>query len=452
MSRSTPTIAPPITDNLVVKKNDGIIKQVRRYKLITPLFGGGVEPGVNDDVTLISGKAIRGHLRFWWRATRGGRMEFEGDLKKMKDAEEIIWGAASTKDKPRPSLVQIEVDVTNKGSKEYPYDRSRKETGIPLYAAFPLQPTSNDRDSGAKAKFVSMEVAFTLTISFPQNYAKDIEAALWAWETFGGIGARTRRGFGAIQLENVNGQTIARPDKVATRNEISPMLNEQLKKYVVDGEWPDDVPHLSQDALFEVTDFEQDALHCWNNLIEKLKEFRQQRNPGRERRIPGRSKWSEPEAIREITKQRSPKHQKTEPNFVKFPRAAFGLPIVFQFKDQDKRNPSNPNADPGKTLLGLTNSERLASPLILRAIAVSRTQFVGVALILDGTLLADEMDLTLRNDEERNKNVVRTNLMADLDQKEAEQIKKMDNRTPLLGRTTDVLQAFLNFLNSKEKN
>src|SRR4051794_27912637 len=102
MSRQ-PTIAPPVTENLAVKKNDDIIKQVRRYKLITPLFGGGVEPGVNDDVTLISGKAIRGHLRFWWRATRGG--QFAGDLKKMKEIEDMIWGAASTKDNPCPSQV-----------------------------------------------------------------------------------------------------------------------------------------------------------------------------------------------------------------------------------------------------------------------------------------------------------------------------------------------------------
>ena len=66
----------------------------RKYELITPLFGGGVEAGKNDNITPISGKVIRGHLRFWWRATRGG--QFNGDLEAMKAREAEIWGAAST--------------------------------------------------------------------------------------------------------------------------------------------------------------------------------------------------------------------------------------------------------------------------------------------------------------------------------------------------------------------
>lgn len=42
-------------------------------EVITPLFGGGVEVGVNDPVTLICPSSIRGLLRFWWRATLGAR-------------------------------------------------------------------------------------------------------------------------------------------------------------------------------------------------------------------------------------------------------------------------------------------------------------------------------------------------------------------------------------------
>src|SRR5579862_2869390 len=49
-------------------------------KVVTPLFGGGVDPGENDPHTLIRGTAIRGHLRFWWRATRGARFKDAGEL------------------------------------------------------------------------------------------------------------------------------------------------------------------------------------------------------------------------------------------------------------------------------------------------------------------------------------------------------------------------------------
>ncbi len=463
MSRREPTIAPPLTNSIKVAKNENIIKQVRHYKLITPLFGGGVEAGVNDDITPISGKAIRGHLRFWWRATRGGQF---GDLKSLLDFESQLFGAASDeKDKKinteKKYFVKVDIEVTNKGREDFPYEvknnqhripqtRLREGTIVPSYASFPLQPSTSDGDyrDGMKTKAVKVGVEFTLTISFPSKHREHIEAALWAWETFGGIGARTRRGFGALRLESIDGVNIPRPDRLTNLSEVKTAIDKQLKGYVVEGEWIEYLSHLNQETIYEVTAFNKDPLVCWRGLIEKLNLFRQQRNPPNENPlIPRRSKWNEPEAIRKITDQRLLKHQPIEPNFVKFPRAAFGLPISFQFKDRDKHNPFNKNKDPRKTLLKLAESERLASPLILRPLAVSRTQFVGIALILDGTLLPDDMKLVLRNDEKEDKSTIRDGLKAGLEDNEAKQIMKTDKRTPLL-TDTDVLNAFLDFLNS----
>ena len=42
-------------------------KQTYTIHVVTPMFGGGVEPGVNDPITPIRPTSIRGHLRFWWR-------------------------------------------------------------------------------------------------------------------------------------------------------------------------------------------------------------------------------------------------------------------------------------------------------------------------------------------------------------------------------------------------
>ena len=57
----------------------------------------------------------------------------------------------------------------------------------------------------------------------------------------------------------------------------------------------------------------------------------------------------------------------------KFPRAQFGLPIIFQFKDDD---------DPSNTTLQGAHHDRLASPLILRPI-VCKQGAVGLAVALD---------------------------------------------------------------------
>jgi CRISPR-associated protein Cmr1 len=42
-------------------------------KIIIPVFGGDFEARELHPVNLIRAGSIRGHLRFWWRATAGAR-------------------------------------------------------------------------------------------------------------------------------------------------------------------------------------------------------------------------------------------------------------------------------------------------------------------------------------------------------------------------------------------
>jgi CRISPR-associated protein Cmr1 len=364
----------------------------RKYELITPLFGGGVEAGKNDNITLINGKAIRGHLRFWWRATRGGQFGGGAEgLKKMREREAAIWGAASMLNKPSPSQVQIEVYDVSKKDIEYPYRaKSKPNEGWQwlVYAAFPLQETPENS--------VSTGVKFTLKISFPERMkdgneldallSNEIEAALWAWETFGGIGARTRRGFGALRTSE---SLSANPEK------IQDWIKQRLEKYVVNAEFPPNVPHLSLDMSFAIASHKKNVQvgkdkifksiayespdYAWEVLISELKNFRQARNRG----TYGRSKWNEPEQVRRITKQRSSKHDPLIDLFSieRFPRGEFGLPILFHFKDEDDGDPHDMTLK-GELVGENKYRERLASPLILRPLACGGNKGVGLTAIL----------------------------------------------------------------------
>lgn len=441
----------------------------RKYELITPLFGGGVEAGKNDEITLINGKAIRGHLRFWWRATRGGQFGGGAEgLKKMREREAEIWGAASTLNKPSPSQVRIEIEIKDKekGQDKSPFsvegyirDGKRKIKTVshsniaPPYAAFPLQPPEKGRYEGMPTKTVKVGAIFTLKLSFPQkiklksneiDIQKDIEAALWAWETFGGIGARTRRGFGALQLIEKNGEKVE-PYK-ADIKDIEKNILAGLKEYVEQGEWHPAVPHLSRNAdRFKVT-FLSSVNDAWNGLIGKLKEFRQDRSGTQ--RDPGRSKWTEPDQIRDKTNQMFAGHENPihedliYDDCMLFPRAAFGLPIAFPFHYQqsNQQRPHRENLDPAKTKLTLTNSDRWASPLLLRPLACKNNKAVGLAIILD-SVIPEAMKLIYEDTEEI---VSGCSIQVALDDDEAKAI------TPLKGNK-DVLDAFLKFL-SKESN
>lgn len=433
MSRQPPDIkAPELKD----RTDTGLITQVRQYKVITPLFGGGVTPAEADPVTVVRGTEVRGHLRFWWRATRGG--QFDGDLSKMKEAEDRLWGAASTGSNPKPSAVIIDVVPDNPGQHDAPFEviagnpdrrgrprprvRPRRGSVVPAYAAFPLQPPEREAVIGMQTKTVRVGVEFTLKVSFCKQDQEEVEAALWAWETFGGIGARTRRGFGALCCTTVDGVQHPLP----TIDNLKQSINASLAKYIVQENWPDDLPHLSSTCQYKISKDYRDPISAWRYLLDSLKDFRQMRNDGSQANRPGRSKWPEPDAIRRLTGRRSGLHSTTLSSIDKFPRAAFGLPIIFHFKDER-------DGDPSDTTLQGANHDRLASPLILRPLACANNRAVGLALILEspdtlpgGLILKDAPG--------------NPSVQSKIDAKtEAPKIE------PLRG-DADVLRAFLNFL------
>src|SRR2546423_570031 len=84
-----PQVKPDLSQRRIGGQTEKLITRVLRYVVITPLFGGGVAPAVADPVTVVRGSEIRGHLRFWWRACRGG--QYNGDLCAMKETEDLIW-------------------------------------------------------------------------------------------------------------------------------------------------------------------------------------------------------------------------------------------------------------------------------------------------------------------------------------------------------------------------
>jgi len=456
-----------------------IIKQERKYQLITPLYGGGVTPTESDPITVVRATEVRGHLRFWWRAYHAGKY---GDLASLKEAEDELWGAAAKKEdkqkkeneqnkeaqdngqdkkvKPRPT-VQMEIKVDKPGNDLDAYSviertnnygelwyQVREKPPVPLYAVFPLQPQQEELNDWNpetdKEKQVRDGVFFTLTIFFPEEKKDEVEAALWAWETFGGIGARTRRGFGALRLLFIDGKGNTDLPDLNTQTPEE-WIKEKLKKLFAAGTYPSGMPRLTSTLQFTVTSPMPNARTIWYDLIKQLRNFRQQRQ-GADPRHPGRSIWPEPSEIRRFTDQSLPAHDKPpipDPPIHKFPRAAFGLPIIFQFKNRDKYNPNNKESDPRNTVLRLDISERLASPLILKPLACRNGKYVGLAVILDGTRV-DENRLILKTQDGAKKE---DHVKYTFDSTESLVVGEDRSGSPIkIDSRTNALQAFLKYL------
>lgn len=115
--------------------------------------------------------------------------------------------------------------------------------------------------------------------------------------------------------------------------------------------------------------------------LRQLFDMRQGPGTGRTERhpTPGRSLWPEPDAIRALYRGTvRGRHTERRFDIDKFPRAAFGAPIIFHFK-RDRGE-----VEPPHTTLVPRDASRLASPLLLRPTQDRRSgQYRALAVRLE---------------------------------------------------------------------
>lgn len=169
----------------------------------TPLFGGD-DPRQPDSCP-VRVPSIRGALRFWFRAVTAGHGV--SDLGELRKAEEAVFGSTST---PSAIRLRMSTTLTMSGRHSRPdWAISEKRANRRGFdgAQYLLGQGLWDYENGLRRGYVKEDVSFGLDISFskdPQVNTRFL-VALWAWLTYGGLGARTRRGFGQLECTAVDG-------------------------------------------------------------------------------------------------------------------------------------------------------------------------------------------------------------------------------------------------------
>lgn len=437
--REIKTLLPDNIDVLQGNKISDTRTETLSYTihLVTPLFGGGVEAGKVDQSMPIRATEIRGHLRFWWRLLYGVALGTTA----MHEAEADIWGSTE-----KASPVSVCVKIIQLGLPEpcatYPpgknFPKFDREKGYHAYALFPFQ---GDKKQSIDPAQALKNTSFELSLSFDKNadpsLRQQIEGSLWAWVNFGGIGARTRRGCGALHCLAFS------PEKsdVDSPEGMKKWMESKLSSFGV-----------SRGARafakkIVITTESKDVLSAWYLVIEHYKSFRQGgsvgRNPGHENR-PGRSRWPEAESIRKLLGKRSALHTlqgfEDHPEGA-FPRAAFGLPIITHFKDDGEPEDTELNIPAKEEKRGSSGGGRMASPLIIKPLACSKTEAVQMILQLDTPL---PENIVLKKNGQEVKSFGRDAII----NKDFASYRKspMERRSP----KGDVLEAFINY--SKEKS
>ena len=313
-----PDVKPQLTDLLTLR-------------LETPMYGGGAKNGVTDTDYPVRISSVRGNLRYWWRMLFAkGR---KGD--ELRKAESSIWGSTS-----EPSSVKIFVECepyNTQLERDNNFYGFQKRYGTEAYALFPA--------TNADHKLTKQGMTFTLNILYADKLSSEdirqVRFAAAAWIYFGGLGARTRRGLGTVKCEKIELNSGGRlPD---------------LKEVLAENK---DIVLWTSSA--------SDALSAWNYALKQYQNYRQQRNDSEKGRNRGRSHWPEPDSIRMLTGQKSRKHKDfIEVPLPAFPRAALGLPIIFQFVHENGlEKVTLKSIPPWKK----DPAERMSSPVITKAI------------------------------------------------------------------------------------
>jgi len=370
-------------------------------ELITPLFGGGVKAGRNDPQLPIRGKSLRGQLRFWWRllASHGMFSEAVGagaSSAELYAAEAARWGGAIA-GKPRASRIRLRILRTpNTPLKSEPFQIKR---GVKSNGGDDLKTNRLFNDSATKYVLFGAEatseaeirrlilpgLTFRLEVyvqAGPERGSgndpavepsadavmRELNDTIKWWATFGGIGARWRRGAGAVRVR-VQGKTLslflAQPEK-------------QFLKH----------PKIAG-LLIGCRPPESDALAAWRKAVGQLRDFRQTPGTGRKGAAgaEGRSHWPEPDLIRDrvpANPQIRRKHQIEHAMRDWAPRAAFGMPLGIRFSYKQHKTAGEPAGGEIRPLDAKGQlMERMASPLILRPVALADDSgFLPCALLL----------------------------------------------------------------------
>jgi CRISPR-associated protein Cmr1 len=381
--------------------SSGRSSQEHRIRLVTPMFGGGVTPGEPDPSDPIRGTSIRGQLQFWWRATRGAACQ---TIEELIETHAAVWGSTGKASPVEIELRDIRAAEPRPCARYVPSEQGKyrldwqspfrdpdppREGALP-YVLFPFQGEPPSRKSAPEpekppASFIE-SASFTLRVRFPGDVEDDVKTAVWAWVNFGGLGARTRRGCGGLLCEG-----------------LAPNRFEDLADWfragagtglALDRKWPTLSPHF-------LTHHEAaEPILIWNRLIGLWRYFRQgagfARNPGQQANRPGRSRYPEPETIRETVhadRQESRHRRQDHMPAGAFPRAELGLPIVFHFQGR---------GEPKLTILyprvNGAHADRMASPLILKPLALADGRAVPLIMRLQTPRLTD---VELRSKDER---------------------------------------------------
>lgn len=207
-------------------------------EVITPMFLAGAD-GTTPELRPAS---IKGALRFWWRAMNGHLVEEDGDLTLLKTREAEIFGGSGEGQGRSKILIRV---IPNKiHIKKF----GRIDSKI-KYLAYGAEERS----------FINVGSTFTINITVNEGNNERANSLLNVIKTafsllvyFGGIGAKSRNGFGSFTSTNI-----------LPFDEVKNNIEEISEDYL-------NIPYTSFNNTCQLYLLNKDNIDSWEGAIEAL--------------------------------------------------------------------------------------------------------------------------------------------------------------------------------------
>lgn len=323
-----------------------------QLRVVTPLFAGGAEL---ENTAEVRASAIKGMLRFWWRALAWSR--HGGDLEAIRREEADRFGSTEG-----ASPFRLSVDDTQKLERWKKDDVSQalKKFNGAQYLGYglmkPLRPC------------FGADGTFTIRLVSPAGIPGDVLDALKVWGLLGGLGSRTRRGYGSLALEEIRkeGETVWSAPR--TVDDYLDTLRDLLQP-AMDAKAEPEYSAFSNLTRLDMLMTGKDALDTLNEVGTKMVRYR---SWGKDKKLP----WGEPAEQNFLDDHEWFFGKPPKTGFHPW-RAVFGLP----------HNYFSLNANPNSKKVKGEDHERRASPLFIHVHRLGDDNYIAMALILRSRFL-----------------------------------------------------------------
>ncbi len=182
-----------------------MLEQIRvKVEIITPMFLSGADQTKAE----LRAASIKGLLRYWWRA-----LQAESDIDALRRREAAIFGSGGDSESGSSSFsIRVIPETEAKPCRE-PFPQAASylvqvegktyKTNVLVYLAYGTHDWIPKKGDVLNRDYFPIKSCFDIMLTFMKPiYKNEVLKALYTFSLFGGMGSRSRNGFGSFHIRN----------------------------------------------------------------------------------------------------------------------------------------------------------------------------------------------------------------------------------------------------------